>query len=125
MRYLRAIAMGSLLVAFAGCQGAMNAPALYGPINAPDSFSTSAKADGDGCGGSGGVTVQPCPVTLTKKHPSVDVMVVGTTVVTSAIKTNKKNRSGCRKVCGVGPMSSNPLEYYILAGTKCASATLH
>jgi hypothetical protein len=76
------------------------------------------------CGGTGGVKVKPCPVTITKKHDMPDVEVSGPNVVDSAIKTNSKNRSGCGKICGVGQFSSDSLEYYVYAGSKCGSAAL-
>jgi hypothetical protein len=76
------------------------------------------------CGGTGGVRVRPCPVTITKKHDMPEVKVSGPSVVDSAIKTNSKNRSGCGKICGVGPLSSNSLAYYVYPGSKCGSATL-
>jgi hypothetical protein len=76
------------------------------------------------CGGSGGVKVRPCPVTITKKRDMPEVKVSGPNVVDSAIKTNSKNRSGCGEICGVGQLSSNSLAYYVSAGSKCGSAAL-
>jgi hypothetical protein len=63
-------------------------------------------------------------VTLTKKHPTIEVVVGGPDVVDSAEKTNSKNRSGCGHVCQVGQSFSSPLDYDVSAGSKCASVEI-
>jgi len=122
MKYARAVFVGSLLLGLVGCGGPSGA--LYGyPSSSQGPFSTTGP-DNSGCGGTGGVQVRPCPVTLTKTKSTVNVTVSGPKVVDSAIKTNKKNRSGCGSICEVGQSSSNPLEYSVSAGTKCGMVTI-
>lgn len=68
--------------------------------------------------------VRPCPIVLTKKTQTVDVTVKGPKVVDSAQKTNSKNHSKCGTICEVSQFNSNPLEYSVSAGSKCASVTI-
>jgi len=127
MKYERAAAIGALLLGLAACQGPSNSPGLYGPAAAPQALSSRMAPGGDTCGGSGGVKVRPCPVTLTKKRQTVKVMVSGPGVTDSAVKTNSKNHvHGGRRgeVCEVSPFSSNPLEWAISAGTMCGNGSL-
>ena len=126
MKYVQTAVAGGLLLALVGCRGPRNSPAFYGPA-APSHGLSKMAPDGDGCGGSGGVMVRSCPVTLTKKRPTVDVMVRGPDVTDSAVKTNSKNHVHCGRrgqVCEVSPFSSNPLEWGVSAGTECGNGTL-
>jgi hypothetical protein len=124
MTYARATAMAGLLIALAGCQGPSSLPVASGHPAAQGIF-TGRVPDGGACVGTGGVKVRPCPVTLTEQSPQVDVYISGPGVVTSAVKTNKKNLSGCGNVCGVGQdFPSDYLEWLVSAGSKCGKAKI-
>jgi hypothetical protein len=107
----------------AGCGGTVNSPALSAPA-APQELLSRTRPDADACGGSGRVKVRPCPVKLTRNQQMVEVTVSGPNVVNSAIKTNSKNRSGCGYICSVGQFTSDSLNYYVSAGTKCGTVGL-
>jgi hypothetical protein len=107
-----------------GCSGSLNSPALSAPAAAPQKLLSRTQPDAEACGGSGGVKVRPCPVKLTKNQQMVEVTVSGPNVVNSAIKTNSKNRSGCGYICSVGQFTSDSLNYYVSAGTKCGTVGL-
>jgi len=124
VQYAHVVVVGSLLLGLVGCGGPLNEAAFYGGASTPHVLFSTPGPNVIGCGGSGEVRVQPCPVTLTKNRSMVDVAVSGPNVVSSAIKTNQKNQSGCANVCGVGQLNSNPLEYYVYAGTTCGTVTI-
>lgn len=121
MIYARAAAAPALLIALVGCQGPLNSPTASG-FSAAHNLVMKTAPDGDNCQGTGRVKVQPCPVTLIKKHSTIVVTVSGPGVTSSAQKTNSKNHSFCGSVCSVGQFSSSPLKYDVSAGTKCGSA---
>lgn len=125
MRYSEAIVAGSLFVALIGCQGPLASATQYDPASAAQTQLPTVGPESEPCGGSGRVKVRPCPVTLTKKHPTVEVMVAGPGVVDSAEKTNSKNRSGCGHICEVGQSFSSPLDYDVSAGSKCGSVAIY
>lgn len=117
MRSPLAALAAALLFALVACRGPLSAGS-YAPPAAPAGLSATPQSAPD-CAGSGKVRVRPCPVTLTKKHPEVDVFVSGPNVVDSAEQTNKKNHGFCGHVCSVGRDFSDYLEWTISAGTKC------
>ena len=124
MRYSQAAIAGSLLLVSIGCQGPLTSTPQYPPASATRAQLSRTGPESDPCGGSGRVKVRPCPVTLTKKHPTIEVVVGGPDVVDSAEKTNSKNRSGCGHVCEVGQSFSSPLDYDVSAGSKCGTVVI-
>lgn len=79
-------------------------------------------APDEGCGGTGGVKVRPCPVILTKRKDTVVVAVSGPKVDDSAFV-----ETGCEKrnVCTIGQFTSNSLKWFVYAATKCGSAVIY
>lgn len=75
-----------------------------------------------GCGGTGGVKVRPCPVTITKKHSMPEVAVSGPHVTDSAFVETACEKKG---ICSVGQFISNSLDWYVYPLTKCGTATIY
>jgi hypothetical protein len=121
---LRAPAVATAGVVLASLTAACGGGQPLQPQAAASAFSPPARTtpDASGCGGTHGVKVRPCPVTITKAKPMPVVTVSGPNVVDSAVL-----ESACEKkdICSLGQFSSNPLEYYVYPLTKCGSAVIY
>lgn len=82
----------------------------------------SSVAPDAGCGGTGGVTVRPCPLTLTKRKDTIVVTVSGPNVNNSAFVETACEK---RDVCTVGQWTSDPLKWFVYAATKCGTAVIY
>jgi hypothetical protein len=112
----------ALLLSAASLVGCSNSQAV--PVPPAQSALPPAQrvAPDAGCEGSGGVKVRPCPVTLTKQKSTDIVTVTGPKVDDSAVVETACEKKG---VCTVGQFSSEPVKWYVYAGTKCASAVIY
>ena len=88
----------------------------------PITSSWQADPDQEGCSGTGGVKVRPCPVTFTKKRDMAEVTVRGPGVTDSAVI-----ETACQKknICTAGQLSSKPVDWFIYPGGKCGSADIY